>query len=199
MPWIAIYGDKIGSIIVFWLLFLLFIVFGWFSGLGEGTVFVMVGMMPSKYMGAIILGRGISGLFSNLLSLASLKQFHHTDDFVSITFFTISAGGALLASTFYTLVLKKSECFRFYLQDVRDSIDMAKSGRFCEQNLVTESAAQDIKVHKPRDVFAAIKRQFRNTNGLLYAVIINFTMTYSIFPVVLLTPKLKLISCRSSS
>ena len=140
LPWIPIGCEKLDEPIVgFWVLMLLFIIFGWFSGLGEGTVYVMAGSMPTKYMGAIILGRGISGFFSNLLSIVSINKFDISQNDAAITFFSISAAGSLLASTFYVLVLKRNECFKFYIQDSQQAISMARSGRFVENTAVTES------------------------------------------------------------
>ena len=201
VPWIPIYLETIiGPTFSFYLILVLFMIFGWFSGLGEGTVFLTVGSLPSKYMGAIMLGRGVSGLFSNLLSLATLPHiFDFRSNFASITFFTVSGICALFASTFYCLILKKNECFMFYVQDVQEAIKMAQFGKFCTDTKITESEAQDIKVRSFRGILTATKRQFTSTRGLLYTSFFVYFMTYSVFPVVIFTNQLKCVSSKDTS
>jgi hypothetical protein len=162
-------------------------------------VFVTAGSLPSKYVGAIMVGRGVSGLFSNLLSLVTLPSLNHTGAFSAVTFFTVSGISSILASTFYCLVLKRNECFKFYVQNVREAICLAESGKFCDDSQITESEAQDIRVSSFRDFINATKRQFSSTQGILYTIFAVYFITYSVFPAVILHRPLKCVKNQNTA
>jgi len=59
----------------FWIVFLLLIIFGAFSGTAQGAVFTMAAGLPFKYMGAVMLGSGICGIGPNLLRGVTLLVY----------------------------------------------------------------------------------------------------------------------------
>jgi len=89
-------------------------VFGSINGIGEAMIWALAGGMPYQYIGAVMLGEGISGLISNLIRLITLYVSPNNASYTAVTFFSISAIGAFIASSVFTIVLKKNECFKFY-------------------------------------------------------------------------------------
>lgn len=68
IPVLAHLGGATG----FWSVFALLLVFGVIMGLNAGSVYSMAGGLPPKFMGAIFLGMGISGIASNVFRALSL-------------------------------------------------------------------------------------------------------------------------------
>ena len=50
-------------------------VFGVFNGMVQGSVFGLAGVLPGKYMGAVMFGNGVSGVGCNLLRLIFVASF----------------------------------------------------------------------------------------------------------------------------
>ena len=107
IPFLAEVGDTAG----FWLVLTALVIFGWFAGLGQGAVYALAGGMPFKYIAAIMLGQGISGIFSNVLRTITLCVFPDDTRLSAILFFSVSAAFTLLTALAYCLVLQKNKCF----------------------------------------------------------------------------------------
>lgn len=59
----------------FWVLFLVFIPFGAFQGIAQGTVYTMAAGLPFKYMGAVQFGSGVCGLVCNGIRAVTIAMF----------------------------------------------------------------------------------------------------------------------------
>lgn len=51
------------------------VIFGAMGGIVQGSVFGLAGMLPFKYMGAVMFGNGLSGITLNLLRAITLAAF----------------------------------------------------------------------------------------------------------------------------
>lgn len=51
------------------------IIFGATGGVVQGSVFGLAGMLPFKYMGAVMFGNGLSGITLNVLRAITLAAF----------------------------------------------------------------------------------------------------------------------------
>mmetsp|Transcript_23685 Transcript_23685/g.29363 ORF Transcript_23685/g.29363 Transcript_23685/m.29363 type:complete len:190 (-) Transcript_23685:732-1301(-) len=71
VPLVSDVGDSTG----FGLTILVLIVLGFASGACQGTCYMMAAAFPPEYMGAIMLGNGVSGIGTNILRAATLKIF----------------------------------------------------------------------------------------------------------------------------
>jgi equilibrative nucleoside transporter 1/2/3 len=69
IPSIANIGGKIG----YWSWFAILMIFGLISGIGIASVFSLAGGLPPKYMGAVVLGNGITGFVVNVLRAITLE------------------------------------------------------------------------------------------------------------------------------
>jgi phosphatidylglycerophosphate synthase len=69
IPIIANIGGKIG----YWSWFAILMIFGLISGIGIASVFSLAGGLPPKYMGAVVLGNGITGFVVNVLRAITLE------------------------------------------------------------------------------------------------------------------------------
>ena len=115
LPWVTlIIGQNIG----YYLVLAILTVFGSINGVSEALIWALAGGMPHKYIAAIMLGEGISGIISNLLRLMTLYLFPDEPSWAAVMFFSVSALMAFIASAIYTIVLKNNECFQFYLLDM---------------------------------------------------------------------------------
>jgi len=59
----------------YWVTFGLLVIYGGFSGVAQGTVFTMAANMPFKYMGAVMVGNGLSAICCNTLRAITLIAF----------------------------------------------------------------------------------------------------------------------------
>lgn len=62
-PFLASIGGKTA----FWLVFLDLLIFGINSGVVRATIYSLAAALPFSYMGALMLGTGFSGIFTNVL------------------------------------------------------------------------------------------------------------------------------------
>ena len=69
IPIIANIGGKIG----YWSWFAILMIFGLISGIGIASVFSLAGGLPPKYMGAVVLGNGITGFVVIVLRAITLE------------------------------------------------------------------------------------------------------------------------------
>lgn len=75
IPLIANIGDATG----FYSTIVILLIFGFASGAAQGTTFQMAAAFPPNYMGAVMLGNGISGIGANILRAITLMLFPASD------------------------------------------------------------------------------------------------------------------------
>lgn len=61
----------------FWISFAILMFFGIFAGIGQASVYAYAGMLPPKYIGAVMVGNGVSGILIGVLRLITLLIFPH--------------------------------------------------------------------------------------------------------------------------
>ena len=59
----------------YWVVFILLIFYGWFSGIAQNTVYTMAANLPFKYMGAVFFGNGLCAIACNVLRGITLASF----------------------------------------------------------------------------------------------------------------------------
>lgn len=73
------------------------VIFGAMGGIVQGSVFGLAGMLPFKYMGAVMFGNGLSGITLNVLRAITLAAFppggeDSNNDFLgSLVYFILAA------------------------------------------------------------------------------------------------------------
>lgn len=67
------------------------VVFGIFGGIVQSSTFALGGMLPPKYMGAIMLGQGISGIAINVLRAICLLAIPDNKFLGALIYFIIAA------------------------------------------------------------------------------------------------------------
>lgn len=112
---LPIFSHYIASAGAFWSCFVLLLVFGGFNGILQGTVFGLAGIMPFKYMGAVMLGNGISGVTMNALRAILQVILPGKDNLfmVALLFFILAAMILWLCAAMYNM-LNTSEYFLYY-------------------------------------------------------------------------------------
>mmetsp|Transcript_10108 Transcript_10108/g.7575 ORF Transcript_10108/g.7575 Transcript_10108/m.7575 type:complete len:158 (-) Transcript_10108:146-619(-) len=91
----------------------LLLIFGVFSGVLQSSVFGLGGVLPSKYMGMIMFGNGVSGLFTNFVQIIILLTLPDEEFLGAMIYFGISAFFLLLCA-FCGVVLMKNRYFQHY-------------------------------------------------------------------------------------
>jgi equilibrative nucleoside transporter 1/2/3 len=98
----------------FYLCIMLLLIFGIVSGIVQNTIFGLAGMLPPKYMGAVMLGNGLSGITCNLINCITLAAFPNDLFLGSIVYFVIAAC-MLIVCLFCKLVLRQNEFSQYYI------------------------------------------------------------------------------------
>lgn len=98
LPLLAHYART--PFISFWSCFSLLVVFGAINGVVQASVFGSAGTLPQKYIAAVMIGNGISGIVANALRVLLLLVLPGDENMFigSVIFFIISAFILLLCS-----------------------------------------------------------------------------------------------------
>ena len=118
IPFVAYIGGKAG----FWLVFFVLLIFGFLSGLAQASVMALAGGMPFRYMAAIMLGNGISGISANIFRGLTLVWFpvDNSDDKKAIfwgTFtYLIIAAVFMYINAFLMSILLKNDHFLYHMK-----------------------------------------------------------------------------------
>jgi hypothetical protein len=72
-------------------------------------------MLPFKYIGAIMLGNGLSGISTNVLECICLLSFPPEDQFQSTLVYFILSAVILMACAVGTVVISKNKFFNYYI------------------------------------------------------------------------------------
>jgi nitrate/nitrite transporter NarK len=69
------------------------LIYGVFGGIGQASVFAYSGMLPSKYMGAVMLGNGLSGILIGVMRAICLVIFPSIEDefYGALTYYILAA------------------------------------------------------------------------------------------------------------
>lgn len=108
----AVHGDNDST--AFYLCIILLLIFGIISGFVQNTIFGLAGMLPPKYMGAVMFGNGLSGITCNLINCITLVAFPDNLFLGSIVYFVIAAG-VLILCLFCKLILRKNKFCQYYI------------------------------------------------------------------------------------
>ncbi len=100
------------------------LIFSIFSGTLQSSVFGLGGMLPFKYMGAIMLGNGLSGISTNILQTICLLALPDNEFESAMVYFVISAG-ILVSCAVGALVLSKNKYFEFYIKKANKAQNVA--------------------------------------------------------------------------
>ena len=95
------------------------VVFGMFSGLAQGSVFGLGGMLPNKYMGALMFGQGFSGVVINFIRACCLIGFPTGDpnnEFKGALIYFILAALILVACAVGHLIFQKMPFVIYYIR-----------------------------------------------------------------------------------
>ncbi len=71
LPWLVILPNGVNYVVCF----IVLILYGAFSGIGQSGVFPMAANLPFKYMGAVMLGNGVSAIACNILRGITIAAF----------------------------------------------------------------------------------------------------------------------------
>ena len=119
---------NIGGGAAYYSCFFIYMFFGLFSGLCQGTVFALAANFPGSEMGMVMFGNGIAGIGSNALRAISLVVWPADDDhpnnlFYSALFNAIFASVILLICAFSIIYMRSNEYAAYYLHNKKPEID----------------------------------------------------------------------------
>jgi hypothetical protein len=129
LPFAAHMNENAGA--AFWSCFFILLVFGVVNGMIQGQVFGLASILPEKYMGAVMLGNGYSGITMNVLKAILMILLPGAENmYKSALIFFIIATFILLLCAYSFEVLIKTEFFNHYL-------------RLSEMSAITQILAED--------------------------------------------------------
>jgi solute carrier family 29 (equilibrative nucleoside transporter), member 1/2/3 len=62
----------IGGAYAFWSVFVVLFIYGIILGIQQASIYSMAGVLPFRFMGAVMVGNGVAGIASNILRALSL-------------------------------------------------------------------------------------------------------------------------------
>jgi len=100
----------------FWSCFFVLFIFGFLNGVLQSQVFALAGMMPFKYIAAVMFGNGLSGIAMNILrAILQLALPSEDDSFYMALIFAIGASSVLVAAGVIFTPLFSNPYFLYYL------------------------------------------------------------------------------------
>jgi solute carrier family 29 (equilibrative nucleoside transporter) protein 4 len=102
------------------------VVFGMFSGLAQGSVFGLGGVLPNKYMGAIMFGQGFSGVVISVIRAFCLIGFPSGDpenDFKGALIYFSLAALILVACSIGHIVFQRMPFVIYYIRKANEQKD----------------------------------------------------------------------------
>ena len=110
-----------GGASAYYSVLILLAIFGIFSGLAQGTIFMIAAKFPGPEMGMVMFGNGIAGLGANALRAISLSVWQGDkgeSNLFYATLFNFSFGVLFFViCTILVALLNKSEYARYYLNE----------------------------------------------------------------------------------
>jgi hypothetical protein len=99
------------------------VVMGILSGMVSGTIFGLGGMLPRKYMGALMFGQGFSGVIINILRAFCLLGFPTGDpenDFKGALIYFILAACILVVCSIGHIIFQKMPFAIYYIRKANE-------------------------------------------------------------------------------
>lgn len=100
------------------------VIFGAMGGIVQGSVFGLAGMLPFKYMGAVMFGNGLSGITMNLLRAITLAAFPPVigsdNNFKGSLVYFILASVILVVAALSLIFFFKLPLVQFYIRKATD-------------------------------------------------------------------------------
>ncbi|XP_033638545.1 equilibrative nucleoside transporter 1-like isoform X2 [Asterias rubens] len=142
-----------------------------FGGVFQGSIFGVAGVLPKRYMQAIMSGQGMGGILPSLLSIISIAASHTEADSAFIYF--LCAVACMAVTLFAFLVLPRMKYASFYLN--RHS-ELTKSKRI--EDLESTESFEKVKHHQ-RPPFFEI---FWKIKIPALMILLIFAETIALFP-----------------
>ena len=117
IPFLANIGGTIG----YWSVFAILFFYGLINGVCVASSFSMAGGLPFKYMGAMMLGQGISGISANIMRAITLILWptgnteHPDNAFIGTMALFLLAAVFMIICACAQFVLKKNEFAVYHL------------------------------------------------------------------------------------
>lgn len=105
----------------YWAVFFILFIYGPVNGIVQGTAFQLAAPLPSAYVGAIMLGNGVSGVGSTLLEMLLVAVLPGGENLYtqSLIFFSCATVVLLLSAAVYPFVMN-SEFYKYYTEGQND-------------------------------------------------------------------------------
>ena len=99
----------------YWTVFTILFIYSPIGGIVQGTTFSLAGPLPSPYVGAIMIGNGLSGIGSTLFSLLLVAVLPGSENLFTqaVILFGSTTLILLVSASMYPFVVN-SEFYRFY-------------------------------------------------------------------------------------
>lgn len=181
MPFMTHYLSPAGS---FWSNFGILLIFGAFNGILQGTVYGLAGILPFKYIGAVMFGNGVSGVMMN--SLRAILQLILPGDnnlhTVSLLFFIVAAILLWICAAMYS-ILYTSPFFLYY----KDLSEGKTPSTECQKGKVDDKQVELLQQEeKPEMTFGEVWQQMKDNFKMAYPMLLGmwfvFFVTFIIFP-----------------
>ena len=97
------------------------VIFGAMGGIVQGSVFGLAGMLPFKYMGAVMFGNGLSGITLNVLRAITLAAFppggeDSNNDFLGSLVYFILAAIILVIAAIGLVIFMRLPMTQYYVR-----------------------------------------------------------------------------------
>jgi len=198
LPFLTILPDGAN----FWAVFFALFIFGYMSGTIQGTIFTMAGAMPFRYIAMVMFGNGICALGCNAIRGITLLVFPvvsgaadaEKNEFLAALTFYIVAAVIMLACAVLQVFIAKNDFAVYYLDWNKNPRYSPSSARAFEENEAYGISLSPLSLKKQMSIarepkeetlstyFPAAKRNFETTQGLLYALMLVFIITFVVFP-----------------
>jgi len=107
----------------FWSCFVVLLAFGIVNGVVQAQVFGLAGILPGKYIGAVMFGNGLSGIGANLLRLIFVIALPSDTLYLQAQIHFILSGLTLFMSGYAYNILIKNEYFIHFKSISEKNVD----------------------------------------------------------------------------
>ncbi|TNV72798.1 hypothetical protein FGO68_gene5917 [Halteria grandinella] len=182
-------------------------IFGVFGGIVQSSTFALGGMLPGKYMGAIMLGNGLSGISLNICRAITLAAIPD-DYYMGALIYFILASLILIFCAFAHWKFQQLEFVKYYIKLANDEknktqrrisgvhgsalisedAEINKSGNYLP---TTDRGSQLLQVKEVKEIsplrafFTMMFTAFKLSYTFLLSIVCVFFVTFVIFPAVI--------------
>lgn len=103
---------------------IILVIFGFFGGIVQSSSYGIAGMLPPKYMGAVMFGNGFSGIILNVVRAITIVAFPSTDansNFLGAMVYFVLAAVILLACVACSFFVFNIPFVAFYLKKANEA------------------------------------------------------------------------------